>query len=212
MDTLVSFGIATKIQKKQINGTFSTPNGFVYYVPNASNVSSDLECQPSALHLLRDLNRPMSHSKVAFTSKFLELCPSTMLELPDDSKSNFITFKTITSNNAEVVFAFVYLGDAIEFRFPPSCKHEEIEDICRNIITVCHDIIPKETKYNFAVMCSADLDPTLAYKLKREHHLLPNSKLCQTCQSKGLHNDVLLQVWNKILEEVYLLLVMYIII
>ena len=185
METLVSFGIATKIPKDQISGTFSAPNGFVYYVPNASNVPSDQVCQPSALHLLRDPNRPMSHSEVAFTSKFLILCPSSILELPYDPKSNITTFKTITSNNVEVIFDFAYLGDAIEFRFLSSCKHEEVEDVCRNIITVCHDIIPNETKYNFAVMCSADPDPTLAYKLKRERHLLPNSKLCQTCQSQG---------------------------
>ena len=201
MKTLVSFGIATEIPIIQINGIFSPPIGFVYYVPNASNVSSDFECQPSALHLLQDLNRPMTHSKVAFTSKYLELFPSTMLELPDDPKSNIITFNTVSSNNIKVIFEF-------EFRFPPSCKHEEVEDVCRNIITVCRDIIPIETKYNFAVMCSADPDSTLAYKLKCKHHLLPNSKLCQTCQSKGLHNDVLLQVWNKILQEVYLSLVM----
>ena len=202
METLVSFGIATKIPKDQISGSFSAPNGFVYYVPNASNVPSDLVCQPNALHLLRDLNRPMSHSKVAFTSKFLKLCPSSMLELPDDPKSNIITFKTIPSGNVEVMFAFVYLGDAIELRFLSSCKHEKVEDVCKNIITVCHDIISHETKYNFAVMCSAKPDPTLAYKLKRQRHLLPNSKLCQTCRSQGQHNDILLQVWNKILEEV----------
>ena len=125
-----------------------------------------------------------------------------MLELPNDPKSNITTFKTISSNNMEVIFAFAYLGDAIEFRFPSSCKHEEVESVCKNIITVCHDIIPHETKYNFAVMCSADPDPTLAYKLKRERHLLPNSKLCQTCGSQGRHNDALLQIWNEILEEV----------
>ena len=156
METLVSFGIATKIPNNRINGTSLTPNGFVYYVPNASNVSSDLVCQPSALHLLRDLNRPMSHSKVAFTSKFLELDPLSMLELPDDPRSNITTFKTISSSNVEVMFAFVYLGDAIEFHFLSSCKHEEVKDVYRNIITVCHDIIPNETKYNFAVICSAE--------------------------------------------------------
>ena len=147
----------------------------------------------------------MSHSKVAFTSKFLKLCPSSKLELPDKPVGNIAAFKVFLSDVRSHSFDFVYIGDAIEFRFPSPYDQEELEQTCRNIFTVCHEIMPDTTKYNFAVMCSADKDPTLANKLKRQRHLLPNTKLCPDCQSKGLDEKFLLNIWNKILKEVILL-------
>ena len=205
MEVLVSFGIAAKLDSSQVNCTLPAPNNIIYYVPNASTVEPKYECQPSALHLLRDIDRPMSHSKVAFTSKFLKLCPSSKLELPDQPVGNIATFKVFPSDVLSHTFDFVYIGDAIEFRFSSPCDQEELEQTCRNIFTVCHEIMPNMTKYNFAVMCSADKDRTLADKLKRQRHLLPNTKLCPDCQSEGLHEDTFLMIWNKILKEVLLL-------
>ena len=205
MEVLVSFGIAAKLDSSQVNCALPAPNNIIYYVPNASTAEPNYECQPSALHLLRDIDRPMSHTKVAFTSKFLKLCPSSKLELPDKPVGNIAAFKVFLSDVRSNSFQFVYIGDAIEFRFPSPYDQEELEQTCRNIFTVCHEIMPDTTKYNFAVMCSADKDPTLANKLKRQRHLLPNTKLCPDCQSKGLDKKFLLNIWNKILKEVILL-------
>ena len=203
MEVLISFGIGAKLKSSQVNCALPAPNNIIYYVPNASTAEPDYNCQPNALHLLRDIDRPMSHSKVAFTSKFLKLCASSKLELPDKPVRNIATFKVFSSDVLNHVFDFVYIGDAIEFRFSSLCDEEELKQTCKNILTVCHEIMPNTTKYNFAVMCSADADPTLADKLKRQRHLLPNTKLCPACQNEGLHKTPLLKIWNEILKEVY---------
>ena len=167
MKTLVSFGIAAKLSSSQVDYTAPIPNGVVYYIPYASKSPRDYKRQPTALRLLRDANRPMSHSKVAFVSKFLKHCNSAMLELPDIPVGNITKFKATSSNGSEVVFEFAYLHDAFEFRFPPpyNQKHEELRKISRDIIVVCNDIMQIDTKYNFAVMCFADQDPKLTTRL-----------------------------------------------
>ena len=203
MESLVSFGIAAKLSSKQVNYTLPAPNGVVYYIPYASKSPRDYKCQPTALRLLRDVNRPMSHSKVAFVSTFLNHSNSNSasLELPDTPVGNITKFKVTSSNGSKVVFEFAYLPDAFEFRFQPpyNQKHEEIQEISKNIIVVCNDIMQIDTKYNFAVMCSADPDPKLTTRLKRKHHLLPNRMICLECKSKGLHNYDLIEIWNQLL-------------
>ena len=205
MKTLVSFGIAAKLSSSQVSYeyTLPDPNGVVYYIPYASKSPRNYKCQPTALRLLRDANRPMSHSKVAFVSKFLEHCNSATLVLPDTPVGNIAKFKATSSNGSEIVFEFAYLHDAFEFRFSLlyNQKHEELREISRDIFVVCNDIMQIDTKYNFAVMCSADPDPTLTTRLKYKHHLLPNKELCQECKSKGLHNDDLIDIWNTLLTE-----------
>ena len=39
--------------------------------------------------------------------------------------------------------------------------------------------MPEGAKYNFAVVCSADRDPNVTYKLQRNRHFLPNRELCK---------------------------------
>ena len=201
MESLVSFGIAAKLSSSQVNYTLPAPNDVVYYIPYASTSLRDYNCQPTALHLLRDFNRPMSHSKVAFVSKFLNHCNSALLELPDTPVGNITKFKVTSSNGSKVVFEFAYLPDAFEFRFQPpyNQKHEEIQEISKNIIVVCNDIMQVDTKYNFAVMCSADMEPKLTTRLKRKRHLLPNRMICPECKSKGLHNYDLIEIWSQLL-------------
>ena len=209
LETLVSFGIAAKLSSSQVNYTLPAPNGVVYYIPYASTSQRDYKCQPTALHLLRDVNRPMSHSKVAFISTFLNCCNSAMLELPDEPAGNITKFKVTSSNGMEVVFEFAYLPDAFEFRFPPPYNQiKELKEISRNIIVVCNDIMKIDTKYNFAVMCFADQDPKLTTRRKR--HLLPNRMQCKECNSKGLHNNDLFKIWNTLIREVSVMLIIII--
>ena len=205
MSFLTSIGLALKLESKVLNIPLS--DQFVYYIPNVSKGKPILECEPTALHLLHDLNMPMSNFKVKFTDFFLKEYKSTILEMPKEPHINVCSFRAFPSNipgHMGVIFELVYLGDAIEFRILTPYDHSCFEEICTQIIRVCHKIMPQEVKYNFAVMCSDDPNPKAIYKLRRNHHFLPNEDLCAKCISKGRHESDVFKIWNTVLSKVCL--------
>ena len=203
MSFLTSIGLAVKLPSTQFS--IKVCDNYVYYIPNVCTAKPIQKCEPKALHLLRDINIPMSHIKVKFTSFILKEYPSTVLEMSEEPHINVTKFRAFPFNSPShqgVVFDLVYLGDAIEFRFPISYDQSCMEEICTLIITVCHKIMPLDVKYNFAVMCSDDPNPNDIYKLRRNHHLLPDKELCAKCRSKGRHENDLLKIWNTVLSKV----------
>ena len=70
MSFLMSFGLAQKLPSRQFS--ISVTGKYAYYVPHACIGSPIVESDPTALHLLRDINMPMSHIRVNFTSAFLK--------------------------------------------------------------------------------------------------------------------------------------------
>ena len=60
-------------------------------------------------------------------------------------------------------------------------------------------------------MCSADPDPNAAYKLKRNRHILLNTKLCEICQVISKLDSTVLQTWNTILSKVRNVNIIYLI-
>ena len=205
MSFLTSIGFATKLSSLQTN--FSISDQYAYYISNVCTARPILTCDPASLHLLRDVNIPMSNFQDIFATTFLSLYSLTTLEIPNDPHINITRFRAFPSNasNKEgVVFDLVYLGDAIEFRFPMHFNQGSSDhiDVCTQIITVCHKVMPSDSKYNFAVMCSDDPDPNAAYKLKRNCHILPNTKLCEICQDNGRLDNSILQTWNTVLSKV----------
>lgn len=207
MSFLMSFGLAQKLPSLQ----FSIPvsGGYAYYVPHACIGSPIVESDPTALHLLRDINMPMSHIRVKFTSAFLKKHPLTKVQIPNEPHYNVIQFKAFNppdkESDLEVIFELVHLGDALEIRFPKPYENISNEDVCTEIITTCHSIMPKEAKYNFAVVCSADRDPNVTYKLQRSHHFLPNRELCKRCRDLGRLDNIVLNMWNAVLDKVRVL-------
>ena len=203
MSFLTSIGLAVKLPSAQFS--IKLNDDYAYYIPNVCTAKPIQECDPTALHLLRDINIPMSHIKVKFTSFILKEHPCTMLELPEEPHINVTRFRAFpfdSPNHQGVIFDLVYLGDAIEFRFPIPYDQSCIEEICTLIITVCHKIMPLDVKYNFAVMCSDDPNPEDIYKLRRNRHLLPDKELCEKCRSKSRHENDLLKIWNTVLSKV----------
>ena len=215
MSFLTSIGFATKLSSLQVN--FSIKDQYAYYLSTVCTASPILTCDPASLHLIRDVNIPLSNFQNIFVTTFLRLYSLTILEIPDDPHNNITRFRAFpsnTSNNEGVVFDLVYLGDAIEFRFPTVFNEVSSDhiDVCTQIITVCHKVMPSGSKYNFAVMCSADPDLNAAYKLKRNRHILPNTKLCEICQVDGRLNSAVLQTWNTVLSKVSDVTIFYLII
>lgn len=211
MASLVDFGIAAKVPSSKISGQcFVNDKEYVYYIPNACTTSPIAEHQPNTLCLLRDINRPMSHSKVAFTNKFLELFPNSLLHMSDKPHPVNVTYIKINIDTAVAdsvnTLEIVYFGDAIEFRFPLKEKRHVNEHVLIQIITACHKImLPTNIKYNFAVMCSIKSDPTALYKLQQHYHFLPYTEQpCQACQDDGNLNSTFLEACNTVLSKVRL--------
>ena len=202
MSSLVHFKIAVEIEPSRILGNLPplSDHECVYYVPNASTASAITEHEPNALCLLRDVNRAMIQPNVAFTKLFLKMYEKAVLYIPEHPHVNVTSIKVHSdSNNDGVIFKLVYLGDAIEFHFPPQQLYE---DVVEQVITVCHEMMKMTNfKYNFAVMCSKEVDQTAAYKLQQHYHHLPNNELCQMCKDNGRINNALFK-YNAVLSKV----------
>ena len=76
---LMSIGLAVKLPSEQLSITLS--DQFAYYIPNICTAKPTLECEPTALHLLHDINEPLSHFKVKFASFMLKEYHFTRLEM-----------------------------------------------------------------------------------------------------------------------------------
>ena len=142
----------------------------------------------------------MIHPKVAFTKLFLKMYKKAMLYIPEYPHVNMTTIRAhCDSTDDGVIFELVYLGDAIEFRFP---SQQLYEDVVEQVITVCHKMMEMTTfKYNFAVMCSSKVDQDAVYKLHQHYHHLPNNELCQICKDNGRINNTL-SIYNAVLSKV----------
>ena len=205
MSFLMSIGLTVKLSSEQLSITLS--DQFAYYIPNICTAKPTLECEPTALHLLHDINEPLSHFKVKFAAFMLKEYHFTRLEMSKEPHINVTRFRAFPStmpSDEGVMFDLVYLGDAIEFRIFTPYDHSCIEEICTQIITVCHKIMPQKVKYNFAVMCSEDPNPNAIYKYFRKFHILPNEDLCTKCVSKGRVESDIFKVWNAVLTKVCL--------
>ena len=171
-----------------------------YYIPDVRTTAPNLECRPSALHLLYSTNSPLRHLQVLFARALLKIKTDSQLVFKNAaSPVNITTFKTFKTSQPQVAvnFEMRYLGEAVQFRVPP----EADSDICAAIIRSCHDMMKSSKfgyeKYNFAFMCSKDPNPNTPSRLRRMRHLLPNKTLCEAC----IPNEML-SIWNATLQKV----------
>jgi hypothetical protein len=196
MKFLESVNLAVKLPSCKFDK--SLDDSYAYYLPNARNSpATDLQkkCNPTSLHLFRNLSRPTLHLQVLF-AKVLLKDDSFMLDMSlTHEPCNIMTrFKAI---NEGIVFDFVYLGDAIEFRFP---NDDATPEICRKIIVVCKEILPDDIKYNFAIMCQSE-DTNDADTLQNSRHLFPLKGSCKKCSiSLDTATDAV-KMWNSVIEE-----------
>ena len=206
MDVLVSVDLAIKLKSYQIRIESSEftqveESEECYYIPDVRMTDPDLKCQPSALHLLYSTNSPLRHLQVLFARALLDRKKDSQLVFSEASHVNITKFKVFTSHTRDPVdFEMCYLGEAIEFRVPP----EADEDICTTIIQSCHEIMKSKwgcEKYNFAVMCSNDPNPSTPSRLQRMCHFLPDETLCEACVQQYTQ-DKMLSKWINILREV----------
>ena len=194
MSFLISLRIATEISQMQAN--IPTEPGS-YYVPNVCTSPPLLQCSPSSLHLVHDMNISLSHFKVSFTAKFLNSYPEAQL---NTTKTPHINITRFCSPSVSLIFELVYLGDIIEFRFPPDLRKEVLHNVCECIVRICHDIMDQSNiLYDFAIMCSNDASQ--ACKLQTCRHSLPlGEEDCKECSCP--HDSASVKIFNGVLKKV----------
>ncbi|XP_019859462.1 PREDICTED: uncharacterized protein LOC109587682 [Amphimedon queenslandica] len=196
MSFLKSLRVATKILPGQIKTAIDK---WGYYIPNICNRPPILQCSPTSLHLVHDMNISLSHFKVTFTANFLESYPKAQLDV---SRTPHINVTQFCSRSNDCLFELVYLGDIIEFRFPDLDK-ELLHEVCEHIVIKCHEIMnDSDVLYNFAIMCERS---ERSCKLQMERHALPFKDECEECFGTMSNQDVKkIEVFNSVLTKVSL--------
>ena len=192
MSFLKSLPIATEISPKQVNIPIEECS---YYIPNICTYPPLLQCSPTSLHLVHDMNISLSHFQVLFTREFLDSYPEAQLNATMTPHINITRF---CSPSVSLLFELVYIGDIIEFRFPPNL--EDLSDICECIIRICHGIMKQsDILYDFAIMCSNNASQVC--KLQTRRHSLPlGEEDCKECSCP--HDSASVKIFNDVLKKV----------
>ena len=195
MSFLTSLRIATEISPEQANMPTEQCS---YYVPNICTSPPLLQCNPTSLHLVHDMNISLSHFQVLFTTEFLNSYPEAQLNVTMTPHINITRF---CSPSVSLLFELVYIGDIIEFQFPPDLHEEVLHNVCKCIISICHDIMKQsDILYDFAIMCSNDVSQQ-ACKLQTRRHSLPlGEEDCKECSCP--HDSTNVKIFNGILKKV----------
>ena len=203
MDVLVSVDLAIQLTGSQINfeGTPPlSPDCTYYYMPDVRVEPPDLTCDPSALHLLLDINCPLRHLQILFAKTYFKNCKhSSALVLKRNTPVNVTNFRTkLSVYKSEVNFQFRYLGDTVEIHLP---KDDPLTDeaICVNIVHACKKMMLKDrgpnTKYAYVMMCFHHNIVT--------RHILPYDGHCKSCNENDRSTkNKFLDLWNKAIRKV----------
>ena len=196
MSFLTSLPIATEISPKQVNIPTEECS---YYVPNICSSPPLLQCSPTALHLVHDMNVSLSHFQVLFTTEFLNSNPEAQLNVTMTPHINITRF---CSPSISLPFELVYIGDIIEFRFPSNLHEEVLHNVCEYIVRICHGIMKQSNiLYDFAIMCSNDVSQQ-ACKLQTRRHSLPLGEGdCKEC-SCPRDSASYVKIFNDVLKKV----------
>ena len=201
MDVLVSVDLALMLRGNQIclEGKMLEDDVY-YYIPDVRTQSPELHCDPTSLHLLLNVDCPLSHLQVLFARAFMSRKKCSHLILEHSTPVNITRFGTKLSDGAtDVTFEMRYLGDTIEFHFPDEAN----EEVCTDIIEACNEVMAKDdwmnSKYAFAVMPPDSINPNIRNRCNR--HVLLSLKDCDSRDDSSNH----FVIWKKVLKEVKLL-------
>ena len=198
MSFLKSLPIAVEILPEQVNVPTEQCS---YYVPNICTHPPLLQCSPTSLHLVHDMNVSLKHFQVLFTAKFLNSYPEAQLNVTMTPHVNITRF---CSPSVSLLFELVYHGDIIEFQFPPNLDEDLLCNICECIVIICHNIMDgRDILYHFAIMCPKAVTPQSSCKLQTSRHALPFDETGETCSSPKSHEDgARIKIFNDIVKKV----------
>ena len=206
MNVLVSVDLAMKLRGDQIHfdGKPLPCDQAYYYIPDTRKHPPNLTCDPSAFHLLLNVNCPLCHLQVAFAKEYLKVSKNSVLVIGKNDALNITKFQTkLPDGETSINFELRYLGDAVEFQLPKDAFADDAT--CTSIVQTCNKMMNQDTwlkvKYVFAVMCSEDKSNTDANRLRRIRHILPHTKNCETCAKQQRYNNTF-EMWNRVVEKV----------
>ena len=191
IDILVSLSLAVKLVQEQVESTSPLNCKTFFYLPNIRTtppIEDSPELRSNTLRLILGSNASPDRLKVLFVTEFIKFSRNSKVCIKESIPNNVTVMKAF---DAEIEFEVVYFGHILEFRFMAAN-----EEIFTQIIKCCHKVMTyyKETKYDFAIMCSKD--PIH----KREYHYLPNKFLCERCQTDGRLQNPIYKIWNTVLK------------
>ena len=192
MDILVSLSQAVRLTQEQVELTSSLIGRTVLYLPDIRTtppIDDSTELRKSVLRLILAPNAFPDHLQVSFVTELLKLSQNLTVCIQENVPTNMTVMK-FKHTCTPIKFEVVHFGHTLEFRF--TAANEELFD---QIVKCCHKVMGydyyQKTKYNFAIMCSKD--PIR----KREYHHLPDSFLCERCQTDRRLEDPIYKMWNK---------------
>ena len=196
MSFLISLHIAAEISPEQVNIPTEQCS---YYVPNICTHPPLLQCSPTSLHLVHDMNISLKHFQVLFTANYLQSYSEAQLNVT--MTQPHINITRFCSPSVDLLFELVYLGDIIEFRFEPDLHEKVLFEVCEHIITICHSIMAESNiLYNFAIMCANDVHQA-SCKLQTYRHALPFERTCEKC-SISSQDAARIEVFNTLVKKV----------
>jgi hypothetical protein len=173
---------------------------YAYYIPNTCSLPPEFKCSPTSLHWLCDSTKSISNLNVLFATEYLELFPNSKLEMSSAQPSNITLIRSFPAASAPygILFHLIYFEDIIEFNFPSDDVNEEV---CQQILTACNRVLghlPKDIKYNFAIMCQTS-DTDESCNLQKQLHLLPLRNNLTPCEKCSITSAV--KIWSALLQQ-----------
>ena len=195
MEALVSVNLGTRVSSSHLDIPDLDPNDIYYFIPLSRKGNLIMEADPTAVHLIINIDAPHVFQQTTFTNYLLRSLQKPMLVQCDNPNQTIIT-ETATG----VTVTLVSHSPATEISISQANP-----DVCSLILKVYGKIAEGckigTIKYKFVMICAKSGVPDAQYIPSCQYHILPDDGLCDECKKAGRVNDQL-KSWNKALREV----------
>ena len=195
IEALVSVNLATKVSSSKLDIDDLDPNDTYYFIPLSRNGSPIMEADPTAVHIIINVDTPHVFQQATFAKYLLGSLQEPKL-IPCSNPNKTIIKECSTNTTIALV------------SHSPATKISISQvnfNVCSHIIKAYSKIAETcklgTTKYKFVMICAKSGVPDVRDIPSCQYHVLPNNKLCTVCEIAGRVNGQL-QMWNKALRKV----------
>ena len=195
MEALVSVNLATRVSSSYLDIPDLDPNDIYYFIPLSRKGNLIMEADPTAVHLIINIDAPHVFQQTTFTKYLLRSLQKPKLVQCDNPNQIIIT-ETTTGITVTLVSHSPATKISISQANPGVCSlilkaYGKIAEGCK-IGTMI---------YKFVMICAKSGVPDVRRIPSCQYHILPDDELCDECKKAGRVNDQL-KAWNKALREV----------
>ena len=195
IEALVSVNLATKVSSSKLDVDDLDPDDIYYFIPLSRNGNLITEADPTALHIIINVDTPHVFQQATFAKYLLGSLQEPKL-IPCNNPNKTIIKECSTDTTITLV------------SHSPATKISISQvnfQVCSHIIKAYSKIAETckfgTTKYKFVMICAKSGVPDVRDIPSCQYHVLPNNKLCAVCDIAGRVNDQL-KIWNKALRKV----------